>query len=128
MNTPSTQLLAKVGNFVGLRFRELWAAVNQKASQQELHDSIHALKENVPADGDTLRKLYESIQPVSHYYFNESVAPTIAHNSGRIPSAVTIVDSTGRPHFASYSVLDNNTIRINFTEATSGSCSITFRR
>jgi len=128
MNTPATQLLAKVGNFVGLRFRELWNVVNQKADRQELNSAIQSLKDGVPTDGDTLRKLYDALQPTGHYFFNESVAPVIAHNTGRFPTAVTIVDSTGRPHFASYSVVDANTIRINFTEATSGSCAITFRR
>ncbi len=59
------------------------------------------------------------------FSFPSEITVPYVHNLGRFPTSVTIIDGDGRLQYADWTA-DLNSITLNFTERTSGTCSLVF--
>lgn len=165
MNTVPQFSLRSIGNFVGLRLKELSDALLQKADRTEVSalrrwyvaddaagmtglsdarakdlcirsdtGSVHVLDSLPPSSPGHWRPVLRGgsggyggavAVPVTLPLSGE-IAPVLIHGMGRLPISVWVVDREGRSNYADYTVLDVDSIRLNFTEAIEGTCHMVF--
>ena len=156
----ATLTLAKIGNFVGLKVKELLALISVKANQADVdalprfrearsEAEMLALQDLRPGDfclrldtkgGWRLRELPSTV--ILNWYqvftggsvnmsrsiqFSSNIAPIIQHDVPLPIVSVLVIDTLGRLNYVDYTLINEMSIRINFTEAVAGTCNITFQ-
>ena len=151
--------LNKIGNFVGLKIREVLDLLSFKADRAEVealprfHEAatrsemlyLTGVRVNdfclrgdnkagyrlraLPASNiDNWEQVFASAAAsvVESVQFQEAVVPVITHDMGRLPTTITVLDSSGRVDIVDWKPVDLNRIQLFFTEMVSGTCSMTF--
>lgn len=115
MSITPNATIAKIGNFFGTKVAELMALISARPTVDQVRAMI------TESNGSET-----NASTAVSYSFGSSLTPVIAHNTGKQVAHVSIYDSTGRQHFAPWTKLDNDRIKLEFTEAVQGDCIISF--